>query len=207
MNTATRPSDQSFPWKPIALGIFICLGAGFLGNLLSGTGVQDWFLTPAVIKPPWNPPSWVFAPVWTVLYILMGVSAGLVWARGFKGKLEKSAFVFFWIQLALNVLWCLAFFGFRSPTWGYAVIFVLWFAIVGTIWTFSKIRTPAGLLLLPYLAWVTFASTLNYWIMQKNVIDPQVEAMRRNPANAKFFKDQKETKDKSIFAEPERPVE
>lgn len=202
----TAPTPN-FKMPKVALGVVLCLAVGFVGNLASGDGVSNWFLTRAVQKPPWEPPAWVFAPVWTVLYILMGIAAGLVWSRGFAGTKEKVALGLFATQLALNVAWCWAFFGMRSPTYGYAVIFVLWFVVIATVWSFGKIRKTAGLLLLPYFGWITFASTLNYWILQKNVITPQVERMKKDPKNAGYFDDDKRPKDKSIFAEPEQPAE
>lgn len=168
-------------WPKIALGIFICELAGVLGALFTVSGVRDWY--PSLIKPPWTPPAAAFGPIWTLLFALMGVSLGLVWAQSDQTPRKKRALIWFFVQLMLNVAWSVVFFGGRSPGWGYAVIIMLWLAIAATMWIFSKISRSAGLLLVPYFAWVTFASALNFGILSLNIIKPTVQKMDKDPRN------------------------
>jgi len=135
--------------------------ASAIGSLFTVTGISSWYSE--IQKPFFNPPSWIFGPVWTLLYLLMGISLYLVWTK----KSDKKAFVVFGIQLALNALWSILFFGLQNPALAFFEILLLWIAILVTITTFYKIRKSAGYLLIPYLAWVTFASVLNYsiWIL------------------------------------------
>ncbi|HEX9996623.1 MAG TPA: TspO/MBR family protein [Abditibacterium sp.] len=168
-------------WPKIAIGILICELAGILGALWTSSAVRDWY--PTLIKPAWTPPSWVFGPVWTVLYAMMGIAVGLIWAKGLHSSREKRSFIWFWSQLALNVAWTAVFFGARAPGWGYVVIILLWLAIAATIWLFSKISRVAALLLVPYFGWVTFASALNFSILTFNVMRPKVQQMDKDPRN------------------------
>lgn len=125
----------------------------------------EWYAT--LKKPAWNPPSWVFGPVWTVLYATMGVAAWLVWRRGgFAG--QRAALSLYLVQLGLNALWSPLFFGLRQPGLAFADIVLLWLAVLGTVVAFGKARLLAGLLLVPYLAWVTFASVLNFTLWRLN---------------------------------------
>ena len=125
----------------------------------------EWFA--ALSKPSWNPPGWIFAPVWTALYTIMAVAAWLVWRRGgFTG--QRVALSLFLLQLFFNALWSPLFFGLHQPALAFADIVLLWLALLGTIMAFWKARPLAGALLLPYLAWVTFASVLNFVIWQLN---------------------------------------
>jgi benzodiazapine receptor len=174
------------------IGVVLCELAGGLGAIATASGVRDWY--PTLIKPSWTPPSAVFGPVWLVLYAMMGIALGLVWAKGLETKREKRAIAWFGTQLALNVLWSVVFFGFRSPAWGYIVIILLWLSIAATIWLFSKISRLAGWLLAPYLLWVTFASTLNFNILTINVIRPGVQKMDADPRNGKPYRKAPELK-------------
>ncbi len=139
--------------------------AGIVGSLFTIPSIPTWYAT--LQKPLLSPPSWVFGPVWTALYFLMGVSLFLVLRKGVKERRVKEAALIFCIQLGLNVLWSLLFFGLHSPILALIDIIALWFSIVWTIVVFYKLSRPAGLLLIPYLAWVSFASYLNYaiWII------------------------------------------
>ncbi|PQV64898.1 Tryptophan-rich sensory protein [Abditibacterium utsteinense] len=175
-------------WPKIALGILICELAGVVSALFTFSGVRDWY--PSLIKPPWTPPAEVFGPVWMLLYALMGAALGLVWAKSEGTPRKKRAMTWFWVQLSLNVAWSAAFFGGRSPGWAYAIILLLWLAIVATMWLFSKISSLSGLLLWPYLLWVTFGSALNFGILSLNIIKPTVQEMDKDPRNGP--KDQKE---------------
>ena len=174
------PKNQTV-WPKIALGILICQLAGVVGALWTSSAVRDWY--PTLIRPTWTPPSWVFAPVWTVLYALMGIAVGLIWAKGLSSSREKRALVWFWAQLALSVAWTAVFFGARAPGWGYIVIILLWLSIAATMWIFSKISRVAALLLVPYFGWVTFASALNFHILTFNVMRPRVQKMDKDPRN------------------------
>lgn len=115
-----------------------------------------------LIKPALNPPSWVFGPAWTVLYVLMAVAAVLVWR-----KKKWNALAIFGVQLALNLIWTPLFFGLHSPSWAFVDIVLLWGAIVWTIVAFSKVSKTAAWLLAPYILWVSFAAYLNFsiWLL------------------------------------------
>ena len=134
--------------------------AGILGSIATVSSVKTWYVTD-LVKSPLNPPSWVFAPVWTLLFFLMGTSLYLVWNK-------KNNLFWFWVQLILNTLWSFLFFGLRSPSLAFYEIIFLWVAILMTIIKFRKINKTSSVLLWPYLAWVSFASILNYSIMVLN---------------------------------------
>lgn len=144
----------------------ICLGVGFLSSFATQSSVNDWFVT--LNKPDFNPPSWLFAPVWTVLYIMMGISAGIVWAKGFYHLWVKTALYHFGFQLLLNAAWSIVFFGFKQPFWGLVVIITLLCLIVLTIRWFRIVSKTAAWLLIPYMLWVFFATILNYKIWELN---------------------------------------
>ena len=146
----------------LVLWVLAALAAGWIGsNFTPG----DWYAS--LVKPSWNPPSSVFAPVWTTLYVLMGIGAWLVWSRaGFSGA--RFALTLFLVQLGLNALWSYLFFGVQRPAFAFAEIVVLWCAILATMIGFWKIRPVAGALLIPYLGWVSFASVLNFVLWRLN---------------------------------------
>ncbi len=141
----------------LILFIAICLGAGGVGSIFTTSAIPTWYAT--LIKPSFSPPNWIFAPVWTILYILMGISAYLI--------RKSSVLRLFWIHLVVNVLWSYLFFGLRNPLYGLICILLLWGLIVAIIYRFYRIDKLAAWLLYPYLAWVTFAAFLNYniWIL------------------------------------------
>ena len=152
---------------PILIGsIILCNLAGLLGTLVTATGPGSWY--DMLVKPSFNPPSWVFGPAWTILYILMGISLYLVLMEWRKGTEVRIPLILFAIQLVLNALWSFLFFGLRSPAAGLAGILVLWVFIVATIVAFFRISRTAAYLLIPYIAWVSFASLLNYAIFALN---------------------------------------
>ena len=138
--------------------------AGILGSLFTITNVNSWFST--INKPFFNPPNWLFGPVWTLLYLLMGISLYLVWSKGFKK--HKTAIYIFGIQLILNSLWSILFFGLKSPLFAFIEIIFLWAAILLSIIKFYKISKPAAYLLIPYILWVSFAAVLNLAIVLLN---------------------------------------
>ena len=157
--------------RPLVLGlvvaIAVCFLAAAIGGFATGSSVNDWYAE--IRKPSWNPPDWIFGPVWTVLYLMMGVSAWLVWKQsGFKDA--GTALFVFATQLVLNTTWSVIFFGLRQPGWALVEILALWTSIVLTIFLFSKHSKPAAALLVPYLLWVTFATVLNYaiWSLNQN---------------------------------------
>lgn len=144
----------------LLLSILICQAAGLAGAAITRSSVLSWY--PSLARPPLTPPSGVFAPVWTLLYLLMGVALGLIWGRSRDlPERTRPALAVFAVQLSLNVLWSALFFGLRSPGLALAGIALLWIAIVRTIMLTARISTPAALLLAPYLAWVSFAAYLN----------------------------------------------
>ncbi|MBI2064836.1 MAG: tryptophan-rich sensory protein [Candidatus Yanofskybacteria bacterium] len=137
--------------------------AGILGTVFTVSAIPNWYST--LTKPAFNPPAWIFGPVWTILYLLMGISLWLVWKSNSK---EKSRVIWlFAVQLVLNTVWSPIFFGAQSIGSALAVIVLLWAAIVLTILTFRKISKTAAWLLVPYIAWVSFAFYLNYmlWVL------------------------------------------
>lgn len=145
--------------------LIITFLAGFVGQLFTAPSIPTWYA--ALNKPAFNPPNWVFAPVWTTLYIMMAVAAWLVWERGLENKNVQTGLKFFVLQLALNSLWSIIFFGFQLPWLAFIEIICLWIAIFLTIKYFVKVSKLAGWLLLPYLLWVSFAAVLNlaiFWL-------------------------------------------
>jgi len=146
--------------------VVICQLAGIIGALFTTPAIQTWYL--GLRKPDFAPPNWVFAPVWTALYLLMGISLFIVWNAGIdKSNVRKSMWTFI-LQLLLNILWSYLFFGLRSPLLGLIEIIALWFMIVLTMVFFFRISKTAALILIPYLLWVSFASYLNYLLFILN---------------------------------------
>jgi tryptophan-rich sensory protein len=141
------------------------LAVGLLSGLATARGVSEWY--PGLAKPPFNPPDWLFGPVWTVLYLMMGVAAWLVWRRAGEARVGMPL-VLFTAQLLLNGLWSVLFFGLRSPGVAAAEILLLWVAIGLTIRAFRQVSVPAAVLLIPYWAWVSFAAVLNVSIWMLN---------------------------------------
>lgn len=153
--------------NPVRLfvSILIPLVAGFLGSIFTTPAVKTWYLV--INKPVWNPPSWLFGPVWTTLFIMMGVALYLVWSTKMSGKVRIALKVFA-AQMVLNVLWSVFFFGLGNFWMAFGEIIVLWIAIALTIVDFFKVNKTAGWLLLPYIMWVSFASYLNFTVAYLN---------------------------------------
>lgn len=143
----------------ILISVAICLLVGFLSGFATQSSVNDWYLT--LNKPFFNPPNWVFAPVWSALYVLMGIAAGIVWAKGYYHIWVKTALYHFVFQLLLNALWSIVFFGLKSPLGALFIIIALNILLVFTFKWFRVVKAAAAYLLLPYMAWVAFASLLN----------------------------------------------
>jgi len=142
----------------------VCLGAGGLGAIATTPEIQGWYQSLA--KPTWNPPSGIFGPVWTTLFVLMAIAAWRVWRRGGPGA--RGALTLFAAQLALNVGWSWVFFAWHRPGWAVLEIVVLWAVILATLVAFFRQERLAGWLLVPYLAWVSFAAVLNFTIWRLN---------------------------------------
>ena len=151
----------------LVVSLMICFAAGGIGGLATTQGLDSWYET--LNKPTWNPPNWVFAPVWTTLYGLMGTAVWLVWRGGVWNEV-KSAVVLFTVQLVLNGLWSILFFGLQNPGGALIEIVALWLAIVATTILFFRRSMIAGGLMMPYLLWVSFASFLNFTIWNLNRI-------------------------------------
>ena len=152
-------------WLRLGLFLAACFAAAALGGVATGGAVRDWY--PTLAKPAWNPPAWVFGPVWTVLYVLMAVAAWLVWRRaGWSGA--RRALTVFFVQLTLNAAWSGLFFGLRNPGAAFAEILLLWGAIAWTLVLFWRFSALAGMMFIPYLAWVSFAAVLNFTIWRLN---------------------------------------
>ena len=155
----------SYPLK-LFIGVVVCEGAGLIGAIFTTPAITTWYATLA--KPAFTPPNWLFAPAWVTLYFLMGVAAATVWQKGLAERRHRTALAIFLVQLALNVLWSVVFFGLESPLYGLVVMAALWLAILLTIIRFFRISAPAGYIMLPYLGWVTFAAALNAAIFMLN---------------------------------------
>ena len=146
--------------------VAICLVAGFIGSIFTTPAIPTWYA--GLNKPSFNPPNWIFAPVWTTLFILMGIAVFLVWEKRGESKLAQYGIYLFGLQLAMNTLWSILFFGMQSPLAALFDIAVLWVLILACIITFWKVAKLAGWLMLPYILWVSFASILNAYIVLLN---------------------------------------
>lgn len=164
MQGTLRPTGPARSALFLLFFIVVCFAAAGLGSLATAAQVAPGGWYASLDKPFFTPPSWLFGPVWTTLYLAMAVSGWLVWR---KRGLAGTAMALFFIQLALNTLWSILFFGLESPGLALIEIAVLWTAILLTIRAFGGISRPAALLLVPYLAWVTFATLLNagIWLL------------------------------------------
>jgi tryptophan-rich sensory protein len=151
----------------LVIAIAVCFLAAAIGGVATTSSVNGWYAQ--INKPSWNPPDWIFGPVWTILYLMMGASAWLVWKQSDFSK-ARLALGFFAIQLALNITWSVLFFGLRQPGWAFVEIIALWVSIALTIVLFYKHSKLAAGLLVPYLLWVTFAAGLNFAIWSLNRI-------------------------------------
>ena len=173
----------------LVVSILICEMAGVAGSFFTAPAIEAWYVK--LEKPFFSPPNWIFAPVWTILYLLMGISLFLVWKKNWgiiipageperkswnpiSTKLwrgswrEENAILIFALQLVLNILWSVIFFGLKSPSIAFVEILMLWFAILYTIVNFYRISKPAAYLLIPYILWISFASILNFFVWWLN---------------------------------------
>jgi tryptophan-rich sensory protein len=153
-----------------AISIIVCESAGIIGSIFTFTSVSNWF--PTLVKPWFSPPSGLFGPVWTMLYFLMGLSLYIIWnsktGELSKQKYKKQYFILFGIQLILNALWSFLFFGLKSPIYGLIDILFLDIAVIMTIIYANRVSKYSAVLLAPYMAWITFATVLNFEIALLN---------------------------------------
>jgi tryptophan-rich sensory protein len=145
----------------LAIAVAVSESAGIVGSIFTMPSIASWYA--GLVRPELSPPNWIFAPVWTTLFLLMGIAAGIVWI-----KKDYRALAVFAIQLILNTAWSIIFFGLHSPGWAFVEIIFLWLAILATIIAFAKTSRVAAWLLVPYIIWVTFASYLNFMIWSLN---------------------------------------
>ncbi len=150
----------------LILSIIICQAAGFIGSLFTSRSIPIWYAS--LKRPSFAPPNWVFSPVWITLFVLMGISLYLVWRMLPKGENVRTAIILFAVQLVLNMLWSIMFFGLQSPFAAFVEIIFLWMAILLTIIVFFRVSTIAAALLIPYILWVSFAAVLNFFFWKLN---------------------------------------
>lgn len=182
----TLPQQLKKGWPSLVVALLIPFIAAAIGGVVTGRSVNGWYRT--LHKPAWNPPGWLFAPVWTVLYLLMGMASWLVWQKGkaanqndhtLTSSADESktrsvgvpnALTWYGLQLVANALWPLLFFGARRIRFALGELIVLWTLIAGTALQFYRIQPLAGELLLPYWAWTSFATFLNatVWRLNRN---------------------------------------
>lgn len=161
---ATLPDRR--PTAALVVSILACQLVGASGIIVSGSGVTSWY--PSLVKPAFTPPNWLFGPVWTGLFALLGVAAWLVWQVGLDDGRVQVALTLFAAQYVAQVAWSGVFFGLRNPLGGLVVIGILLVGIVATMAAFAWVDRRAALLLVPYLAWVSFAAVLNYELWRLN---------------------------------------
>jgi len=151
--------------RALVVSIALCQSAGVVGAFFTRSAIPDWYVT--LTKPAFTLPAWVFAPVWIVLYALMGIAAFLVWRKGFHHRTVRGALFIFAGQLMLNAAWPVLFFGLRSIEAALVEILLLWIAVCSTVMRFFRVSRQAGWLLVPYLLWTSYAALLNvfFWIM------------------------------------------
>ena len=159
------PVPLNSPWKNAA-ALAVCIAVTFLAPALGAWAMPgEWYAS--LRKPSWNPPSWLFGPVWTALYLMMATAAWLVWRRGGCSG-QRRALTLYLVQLALNAAWTPLFFGLKMPGIAFAEILLLLAAVVTTAFAFRRVNKAAGALLVPYIAWVSFAGLLNFTLWRLN---------------------------------------
>ena len=154
------------PIYKLIIAVLIPLAVGSLAGYFTASSVTGWYTT--LVKPSFNPPNWLFAPVWTSLYIMMGIALFLVWNSGAAEDVKRTAVTLFIVQLVLNFLWSFVFFYAQQPGWALVNIILMWISIFLTILWFGKISSLSAWLLVPYICWVSFATVLNFAIWKLN---------------------------------------
>jgi benzodiazapine receptor len=150
----------------LLISIIVCECAGIIGSVFTTSAIPTWYAS--LQKPAFTPPNWLFAPVWITLYLLMGIAAFIIWRKGLDEKKVRTALIIFAVQLVINILWSVVFFGLESPLSGLIVIIILWIAILITILRFAKISPAAAWIIVPYILWVSIATALNASIWALN---------------------------------------
>ncbi|WP_234859431.1 TspO/MBR family protein [Aquimarina aquimarini] len=150
----------------IGISVLVCGLIGFLSSIATQSSVDTWYAS--LEKPSFTPPDWIFGPTWIILYIMMGIAAGIVWSKGFYHKWVKTALYHFGFQLLLNAAWSIFFFGLQSPLIALLDIIALFILLLFTIKWFTVVNSTAAYLLIPYILWVAFAAALNFGIWQLN---------------------------------------
>ncbi len=150
----------------LIVSIVVVFLAGAVGTVYTLKQITTWYV--ALTKPGWTPPNWAFGPIWSTLYVLMGISLFLIWRQGLYRKDVQIAILVFAVQLAINVIWSIVFFGTHNIFGGLVLVLILWISIFINIIVFYRISKPAGLILIPYLLWVSIASYLNYSVFLLN---------------------------------------
>ncbi len=153
-------------WMKLVISLVLPLAVGGIAGLFTTSEISGWFQT--IRKPAWQPPNWVFGPVWTGLYILMGIAFYLVWKSPAPAKTKRMAVTLWIIQLVFNFFWSFIFFKKHQIDWALGEIVILWFFILLTILSFGRVSKPAAWLMVPYISWVTFATLLTLNIYQLN---------------------------------------
>ncbi|MEA4956217.1 Tryptophan-rich protein TspO [bioreactor metagenome] len=151
----------------LVISFLIVYIIAIIGSLFTSPEISTWYAS--IAKPAWTPAGWVFPIVWNILYILMSIGLFLVWREGIQNKNVKTALIIFSIQLSLNLIWSIIFFGFHSIVGGLGIIIILWIFILLNIITFYKVSKLAGIVLIPYIIWVTIAMYLNYSVYLLNL--------------------------------------
>lgn len=164
MVSVVQTPPRRHGWLVLGGFLLLCLAVGYVGGRVTAPAVASWY--PALVKPSFNPPDWIFAPIWTVLYVLMGIAAWRVWRMPPPGR--RRALGLFLVQLALNLGWSLVFFGLQAVGAALIEIGVLFSLIIATMIAFWRLDRWAGLLFLPYAVWVGFAAILNFTIWRLN---------------------------------------
>lgn len=153
-------------WIKLVISLALPQVAGLTGALFTQTGEGSWYR--AIEKPEWNPPGWIFGPVWTTLYILMGIAFYLIWKSNAPLHRKRPAMILWLTQLVFNFFWTIIFFNLHQIGWAFAEIIVLWLLILATIFAFARINKVAAWLLVPYISWVSFATLLTGTIWMLN---------------------------------------
>lgn len=153
-------------WLQFVLAVMLPLVVGGLSGFFTANAIEGWYTT---LQKPWfNPPNWIFGPVWTLLYGMMGIAFFLIWKSEAPAGIKRTAVTAYFVQLAFNFAWSLIFFYMEQPGWALVDILLMWIAIFYTIIAFGKISTGAAWILVPYISWVSFATVLNFAIWKLN---------------------------------------
>ena len=155
----------AFAWLPLLGWIALCEAAGIIGSFFTVQAIPTWYAV--LVKPSFSPPNWLFGPVWTMLYMLMGIAAYRVWRLGTNKPAVKAAVSLFLVHLFFNAIWSILFFGAKNIPLAFVDISIIWVTLIVLIFRFKKLDRTSAYLLLPYLAWVSFATVLNYsyWLL------------------------------------------